>query len=103
MAAKNGYSPRKLGTILDIAHIVIGILVIIMAFFAFLSPERYMVLFPLIFLLASALNLITGCFLLKMYPRIKKKKASGIAYVIVGSLIAVLCILSAVSIWGNAS
>lgn len=102
MVSKSGYSPRKLGTILDITHIVIGVLIVSMAFFAFLSPDRYQFLFPLIFLLAAALNLISGCFLLKMYPRMKKKKASAVLYLIVGFLITVLFLVSAVSIWGSA-
>lgn len=100
MANRNGYSPRKLGTLLDLAHIAIGLLVIVMAFFAFVNPERYQFLFPVIFFFAAALNLLTGWFLLKMYPRLKKKRVSGIGYIIMGLLILVLCIVSAISIWG---
>ena len=100
MANRNGYSPRKLGTLLDLAHIAIGLLVVVMAFFAFVNPDRYRVLFPVIFFFAAALNLLTGWFLLKMYPRLKKKRASGIGYLAIGFLILVLCIVSAISIWG---
>lgn len=101
MAVRNGYSPRKLGTILDVTHIVIGLAVVIMAIFAFLNPERYKVLFPVIFLLAAVLNVTTGWLYMKMYPRMKKKRASGFIYVIAGLLIFALCVISAASIWGS--
>lgn len=101
MANKNGYSPRKLGTLLDIAHIVIGLVVIAMAFFAFVNPDRYRFLFPVIFFFAAGLNLLTGWFLLKMYPRLRKKRISGVIYIVVGVLILALCVISAISIWGS--
>ncbi|MDO4438416.1 MAG: hypothetical protein Q4B86_03090 [Eubacteriales bacterium] len=102
MATRNGYSPRKFGTILDVSHIVIGIAVVIMAFFAFVSPDRYMIFFPVIFFLSSVLNIMTGWFYIKMYPRVKKKKTLGTFYIIVGLIILVLCIISAISIWSRA-
>ena len=101
MAGNNRYSPRKLGTILDAAHIAIGICVVLMAVFAFFNPVRYMFLFPLIFLLASILNFMTGIFYIRMYPRVRKKKAAGSLYIVIGSITAVLCIVSAVAVYRN--
>ena len=49
MAPKRSYSPRKLGTMLDTAHIVIGLAVVIMAFFTVLEPVKYIFLFPVIY------------------------------------------------------
>ena len=46
MSTRGSYSPRKLGTIIDMAHIIIGILIMVMACFAILRPARYMFLFP---------------------------------------------------------
>mgnify|MGYP001777738811 CR=1 FL=1 len=101
MQGKKRYSPRKLGTILDAAHIAIGICVVLMAIFAFFDPERYMYLFPLIFLLASVLNFLTGWFYIRMYPRVRKKKAAGSLYMVIGTITALLCIISAVAIYRN--
>ena len=101
MQGKKRYSPRKLGTILDAAHIAIGICVVLMAIFAFFDPERYMYLFPLIFLLASVLNFLTGWFYISMYPRVRKKKAAGSLYMVIGTITALLCIISAVAIYRN--
>ena len=45
---------------------------------------------------------MTGWFYIKMYPRVKKKKTLGTFYIIVGLIILVLCIISAISIWSRA-
>lgn len=101
MALKSNYSPRKYGTILDLAHILIGVLILILAVIAFTNPYDNSLLFPIIFFLAALLNLMTGWFYIKMYPRMKKKRASGIGYLVSGGLIFLLCVLSAVSLWGG--
>lgn len=103
MAVKSNYSPRKYGTLLDWLHIVIGVVIVIMAILAFTNPSDNMILFPLIFFLAALLNIVTGWFYMKMYPRVKKKRALGAGYLITGMVILLLCIISAISIWGNVS
>ena len=99
MASRGSYSPRKLGTIIDMAHIVIGILIMIMAFFAILRPARYMFLFPLIFFLASVLSLLNSWFLFTAYKRNAGKKVSAVIYSIVGVVLFALFIISVISIW----
>ena len=78
MAPKRSYSPRKLGTMLDTAHIVIGLAVVIMAFFTVLEPVKYIFLFPVIFLLAAVLTLITSWFMFTAFKRNSRKKIAGI-------------------------
>ncbi|MBQ9421057.1 MAG: hypothetical protein IJU30_04815 [Lachnospiraceae bacterium] len=99
MAPRRSYSPRKLGTMLDTAHIVIGVLVVIMAVFTVLDPMKYKFLFPVIFFLAAALTLITSWFMFTAYKRNSKKKIAGIIYLIVGLLLLGLFVISAISIW----
>ena len=99
MSARGNYSPRKLGSIIDMAHIIIGILIMIMAFFAILRPARYMILFPLIFFLASVLSLVNSWFLFTAYKRNTGKKASAVIYAIDGTLLFVLFVISVISIW----
>lgn len=99
MASRSGYSPRKIGTIIDAAHIIIGFLVVIMAFFAILKPAKYMILFPLIFFLASVLSFFNAWFMFVTYQRNSKKKATGVFYAIFGILLFALFVVSAVSIW----
>ncbi len=101
MVVKSNYSPRKYGAFLDWLHILMGIAIVIMAIFAFTNPNENMVLFPMIFFLAAVLNLLTGWAYLKLYPRMKKKRASGAAYLAAGALILILGVVSAISIWGG--
>lgn len=93
------YSPGKYGTVLDMIHILIGILIMILAVIAFVDSDKNKMLFPVIFFLGAALNLITGRMYLKMYPRQKKKTNAAIGYITAGLLIMVLCVVSAVSLW----
>ena len=46
---------RKQGFLLvrDVLHIILAIVIIIMVVFAFLSPSKYAIFFPLVFLLFS--------------------------------------------------
>ena len=99
MAPKRSYSPIKLGTMLDTAHIVIGLAVVIMAFFAVLEPMKYMFLFPVIFLLAAVLTLITSWFMFTAFKRNSRKKIAGIIYLITGLLLLGLFVISGISIW----
>lgn len=99
MSSRGSYSPRKLGTIIDMAHIIIGTAIMIMACFAILRPARYMILFPLIFLLAAVLSLFNSWFLFAAYKRNSGKKAAGIVYLIIGLLLFMLFAVSVISIW----
>lgn len=93
-------TPGKQGRMLDIFHVVTGILITITAVLAFTNPVKNEVLFPVIFFLGAILNLVTGRMYLKMYPRQKKKKNAAIGYLAAGALMLLLGVVSAVSIWG---
>lgn len=96
---ERGRNPRNLAMMLDAAHIVIGILIVVLAIISFLNPEDHMLLFPVIFLLAVSLNLMNGIYKIRMSGREKKKKASGILVLLFGILLLALTVISAVSIW----
>lgn len=84
---------------LDTMHIVIGILVVIMAAVSFINPEEYMILFPVIFLLASILNLATGRYKFKRAKRDQRKKAAAVFQMAFGGILVALAVISAISIW----
>ena len=89
----------NLWLILDLLHIVIGILVVICAILAFLDPEGNSILFPVIFWLAALLNGIVGGFRLKMSGHDKKKQAGGAVQCLLAVILTILGVLSAISIW----
>ena len=101
MASKRSHSPRKIGTRIDLAHIIIGAAVVIMAFFAVMEPMKYMFLFPVIFFLAAALSMITSWFLFVTCQIDTRKKIAGIIYLCVGIALFALFVISGISIWGG--
>ena len=53
-------NPRSMAMILDMLHIVVGILVVVCVVLAFLDPVKNRILFPAVFWLASFLNGVNG-------------------------------------------
>ncbi|EXG87350.1 MULTISPECIES: DUF6637 family protein [Lacrimispora] len=96
---ERGRSLRNASMIVDVLHIVVGILIVTLAVISFLNPEDHMFLFPAIFFLAGMLNLINGIYKIRLSGREKKKKAAGIAVLMFGFLLIALTVISAVSIW----
>lgn len=92
--------PVDAARILDYTHIGIGIIIVVLAVVSFLNPEGNMALFPLIFLLAGIMNLMSGLYHLRECGRDKKKKISAVAGTVIGALLVLLCIVSGISIWG---
>lgn len=84
---------------LDTMHIVIGIAVVVLAVISFINPDDHMILFPVIFLLAAVLNLVTGNFHLGRSKRDNRKKMSAALQMVFGILLLVLAAVSAISIW----
>lgn len=92
-------SRRMSSFALDVMHIVTGVLITVFAVLAFLNPEDNMILFPVIFFLAGALNLVNGVDALRASRGRKKKRASGMALTALGIVLLLLCVLSAITIW----
>jgi len=91
-------NPRDLVIAMDILHLVIGAIIVVLAVTAFLSPETHMIFFPVIFFLASALNLISGVDGIRRAGRDIKKKNTGIGYCIFGLVLFAVGVVSAICI-----
>ncbi|ADL05061.1 DUF6637 family protein [Lacrimispora saccharolytica] len=96
---ERGKSLRNASMLVDILHIVVGILIVVLAVLSFLNPEDHMLLIPAIFFLAGVLNLVNGIYKIRLSGREKKKKAAGVAVLLFGILLTALTAISAVSIW----
>ena len=92
-------SPRNVSLILDWVHIIIGALVVIMAVAAFIDPESNRVLFPIIFFLASVLNMVNGVYRYQQSGRDRRKKASAMGLIVIAVFLLVVRVVSAFSIW----
>lgn len=84
---------------LDMMHIVIGVIVVVLAAISFVNPDEYMFFFPVIFLLAAFLNLVTGKYRLGRSGRNHKVKVSAVLQMLFGAALLALAVVSAVSIW----
>lgn len=96
---ERGRNLRNVSMMVDLAHIVVGILIVVLGVVSFLNPEDHMLLFPAIFFLAGMLNLINGIFKIKLGGREKKKKVAGLIALLFGVMLLFLTLISAVSIW----
>ena len=92
-------NPRNTAMFLDLLHIAVGILVVVCAVLAFLNPDAYQILFPVIFWLAGLLNGVNGWTTLQAGGRDKKKKFSGILQCVLAAVLFLIGVMSAVSIW----
>lgn len=99
MHGQRGRGERHAGIFLDMAHLILGTAIVIMAVLSFINPEGNHMLFPLVFLLAALLNAVSGTFELKTWGRDKKKLRLGLMRIVLAVGLAALGVLSAVSIW----
>ena len=53
MHGQRGRGERHAGIFLDMAHLILGIAIVILAVLSFINPEGNHMLFPLVFLLAA--------------------------------------------------
>ena len=85
----------------DVIHIVIGVVIVVMAVFAFTDPAENMVLFPLIFFCAAFLHLANAVFAMR-----EAGQGHGMRFdkrcllpSLAGAALLLLGIVSAVNIW----
>lgn len=53
MQGQRGRNERRAGVFLDVAHLILGIAIVIFAVLSIINPEGNEMLFPLVFLLAA--------------------------------------------------
>ena len=75
MHGQRGRGERHAGIFLDMAHLILGIAIVILAVLSFINPEGNHMLFPLVFLLAALLNAVSGIFECKTWGRIRRNAA----------------------------
>lgn len=93
-------NPRNTAAMLDGLHIAVGILVVICAVLAFVSPSKNGFLFPVIFWLAAVLNFVNGWSRFQSGGKHNKRKMAGVVFLwVLAAFLAVVGFLSAVSIW----
>lgn len=72
-------NPRNTAMMLDMLHIVVGVLVVACTVLAFVNPKETVFFFPVIFWLAALLNGVNGWNRFQNGGRDKRKKAGAAA------------------------
>ena len=80
-------------------HLAAGILCVLLLFAAMVSKENPMKYFPLIFLDAAALNLVTAYAKIKSSYRRRHQRASGFGFLFLGILMLVLAVIIGICVW----
>lgn len=99
MHGQRGRGERHAGVFLDMAHLVLGIAIVVLAVLSFINPEGNHMLFPLVFFMAAILNVVSGIFECKTWGRNKKKLRLGTMHLALAAGLFALGVLSAISIW----
>jgi len=86
---------------MDGLHLILGITIVIMSIVCFMNPEEYEILFTMIFLLASVLNLSNGVYKIKNADNKRSLKLSGALEFLFGMVLFILAIISAVYFFGR--
>ncbi len=94
---KRGF--RNWAVALDVLHIALGFLIVVMGVITFLNPEEYRFFFPVIFFLASVINLADGIYGRSQASKGKKGRKAGWISLAVGILLVVVTVISGMSIW----
>lgn len=85
----------------ETADIAAGLGIVIFSILVFINPDRYRLLFPVIFLMAAGLNLANGMDRLSADGRKTKKRRTGTMFLGLAAALFLMALFSAASIlWG---
>ncbi len=96
-------NPHLSGVVMDLAHVILCVGIVVCAVMIFLNPVFYQKLFPVVFALACMIQFLHGVPKLAGYHRSHGAEgsllAAGIVLCALGVVLAVLAIVSAVTVW----
>jgi len=99
-ANRKSKDPRAYQRMVDALHILICICIVVLAVMAFLNPEEYHAVYPIIFFLAAVLNAVEASGKMKRDSKGRNHKAAGVGFGLLALLLLALTAISALSVWG---
>lgn len=100
---RKNHNPHMAGVLLDLAHVVLCIGIVVFAVIIFLNPMQFRQFFPAVFGLASLMQFLHGVPKLVSYHHSHGNKgpllAAGVVICVLGVILAALAVVSAVTIW----
>ena len=89
---------------MDTAHVILCIGIVVLAVVIFLNPVQFQYLFPLVFGLAAAMQFLHGVPKILAYRQShgtnKGGLVSGILLCVLGMILIAMAVVSGVTIWG---
>ena len=97
-------NPHMAAVMLDTAHVILCLGIVVFAVIIFLNPSQFQHFFPAVFGLAAMMQFLHGIPKILAYRRShgmdKGSLAGGIVLCLLGLVLAVVAIISGVTIWG---
>ena len=97
-------NPHMAALMLDTAHVLLCLGIVVFAVIIFLNPIQFQHLFPVVFGLAAMMQFLHGVPKILMYRRShgleKGALIAGILLCALGVILAIVAIISGVTIWG---
>ena len=97
-------NPHMTAMMLDAAHVILCLGIVVLAVIIFLNPTQFQPLFPLVFGLAAVMQLLHGIPKILLYRQShgaeKGHLVSGSLLCILGVILIAVAVISAVTIWG---
>ena len=88
-------NPRRSAFVMDMFHLVLGVVIVVLAVMAFLSPDEHHAFFPLIFFLSAILSIVSGFWGLMNAGRNSRKKLTAAWSLLFGLAVLVVGVISA--------
>lgn len=88
-------NPRRSAFVMDVFHLVLGVVIIVLAVLAFLAPDEHHAFFPLIFFLSSILSIVSGVWGLMNAGRNSRKKLMAAGSLLFGLVVLTVGVVSA--------
>ena len=97
-------NPHMAAMMMDGAHVILCIGIVVFAVIIFLNPVQFQQFFPVVFGLAALMQFLHGVPKILAYRRShggeKGRLIAGILLCVLGLLLAAVAVVSAVTIWG---
>lgn len=89
---------------MDTAHVILCIGIVVLAVIIFMNPEQFQYLFPIVFGLAAAMQFLHGVPKLLAYRQShgldKGGLVAGLVLCLLGAILIGISVVSGVTIWG---
>ena len=101
---KKRRNPHMTAVVMDAAHVILCIGIVVLAVIIFMNPEQFQYLFPVVFALAAVMQFLHGIPKILAYRQShgmeKGRLVAGVLLCGLGVILMLVAAVSGVTIWG---